>query len=75
MSRAAWRPDGPGSFLAPDGVRAVRDRSGGVWVRRGPRWTADGKLHIRWRVLVDEYGPVTDVTPAPPALKGRRAGE
>lgn len=62
MSARVWRPDGPGSFLAPDGVRAVRDRTGRVWTRSPTRWTANGSCYIRWRVLVAEYGPVTEAT-------------
>lgn len=61
MSTRSWVPDGPGSFLAPGGVRAVRDRSGRVWVRSATRWTADGSYYIRWRVLLDEHGPVTQI--------------
>lgn len=61
MNTRSWKPDGPGSFLAPDGVRAVRDQSGRVWVRGATRWTADGQHYVRWRVLLDECGPVTQI--------------
>jgi hypothetical protein len=55
-----WRPDGPGSFQAPPGVQAVRDRTGRVWRRSRARWTANGSHFIRWRTLVADYGPVTE---------------
>lgn len=61
MSTQSWRPGGPGSFLAPDGVRTVRDRAGWVWVRDATRWTADGRHYVRWRMLLDEHGPVTQI--------------
>lgn len=58
-----WRPDGPGSFQAPVGVAAVRDRSGCRWTRNTTRWTADGSHWIRWRVLITDHGPVTEELP------------
>lgn len=65
MSARTWRPDGPGSFQAPAGVRAVQDRTGRRWVRSRARWTATGSYFIRWRDLVADHGPVTEVgTPA-----------
>lgn len=60
MTTRTWRPDGPGSFQAPAGVRAVTDRRGRRWTRDGPRWTRDGSRWIRWRHLVAEHGPVTE---------------
>ncbi|MFI8535420.1 hypothetical protein ACIGMX_34885 [Streptomyces aquilus] len=60
MTSRTWRPDGPGSFQSPPGVKAVVDRQGRRWVRSGPRWTASGSHFIRWRVLVAEHGPVTE---------------
>ncbi|WP_146057588.1 hypothetical protein [Streptomyces sp. SM12] len=60
--RTSWRPDGPGSFQAPRGVRAVTDRTSRTWRRAGARWTADGMHHIRWRALVADHGPITDTT-------------
>lgn len=59
-----WRPDGPGSFQAPAGVLAVRDREGRLWTRGPTRWTCTGTNWIRWRVLIAEHGPVTEA-PAP----------
>jgi hypothetical protein len=59
--QTTWRPDGPGSFLAPDGVTAVRDRAGRLWTRGDTRWTADGSDWIRWRRLVADHGPVHEV--------------
>lgn len=67
-----WCPDGPGSFLAPADVRAVRDRDGRVWTRGHTRWTCTGSHWIRWRVLVAEHGPVTEVRP--PDRSGSPAG-
>lgn len=61
MARS-WRPDGPGSFQAPDDVRAVQDRTGRRWTRSGPRWTCTGSHWIRWRVLVADHGPLTEET-------------
>ncbi|MFD3574738.1 hypothetical protein [Streptomyces sp. NPDC058644] len=61
MSARTWRPDGPGSFCAPEGVRAVHDRSGHTWTRKGARWTRHGTHHIRWRVLVADHGPITEI--------------
>ncbi|MGW4043015.1 hypothetical protein [Streptomyces sp. NPDC004721] len=61
-SARTWRPDGPGSFQAPQGVQAVNDRTGRQWSRRGPRWTCTGSHFIRWRVLVAQHGPVTEAT-------------
>lgn len=55
-----WRPDGPGSFQAPNGVTAVTDSTGRLWTRSTTRWTRDGIRWIRWRVLVAEHGPVTE---------------
>ncbi|MDH6489597.1 hypothetical protein [Streptomyces sp. SAI-127] len=57
-----WRPDGPGSFQAPAGVTAVRDRASRLWTRDGTRWTCTGTRWIRWRVLVAEHGPLTEQT-------------
>ncbi|MCC9686924.1 hypothetical protein [Streptomyces sp. MNU103] len=65
MSARTWRPDGPGSFLAPPGVHAVHDRTGRLWTRDTTRWTSDGSSWIRWRVLVAEHGPVTEATGHP----------
>lgn len=65
MAARTWRPDGPGSFQAPDGVRAVQDRTGRRWTRSGPRWTSTGSHFIRWRVLVAEHGPLTEVATRP----------
>lgn len=62
MTARVWRPDGPGSFQAPAGVQAVTDRAGRRWAKSGPRWTCTGSRFIRWRVLVAEFGPVTEVT-------------
>lgn len=62
MSTRSWRPDGPGSFLAPDNVSAVRDRTGRLWTRNRTRWTCTGSHWVRWRVLVADHGPVTDET-------------
>lgn len=64
MTTRTWRPDGPGSFQAPTGVHRVHDRHGRLWTRSGTRWTC-GTHGIRWRVLVDAHGPVTEA-PAPP---------
>ncbi|MEV6081745.1 hypothetical protein AB0L80_42750 [Streptomyces sp. NPDC052069] len=63
MSQSTWRPDGPGSFLAPDGITAVRDRTGRLWTRGHTRWTTTGSHWIRWRTLVATHGPVADATP------------
>ncbi len=63
MTARSWRPDGPGSFRAPVGVHAVRDRSGRLWTRGSTRWTHTGTHWIRWRVLVAEHGPVTETSP------------
>jgi hypothetical protein len=60
MAARTWRPDGPGSFRAPPDVRAVHDRAGHLWTRKGARWTRSGTHHIRWRVLVADQGPVTE---------------
>lgn len=57
----SWRPDGPGSFQSPAGVTAVTDRTGRRWTKRGARWTANGTKFIRWRVLVADHGPLTEV--------------
>jgi hypothetical protein len=69
MTARTWHPDGPGSFQAPPGVRAVTDRTGRAWTKRGPRWTANGTKFIRWRVLVAEHGPVTEVPQRKPAAQ------
>ena len=63
MTARSWRPDGPGSFQAPDGVTAVVDRTGCRWTKNGPRWTCTGTRWIRWRQLVAEHGPITEETP------------
>ncbi|MFG3662589.1 hypothetical protein [Streptomyces sp. NPDC047706] len=55
-----WRPDGPGSFQAPDGVPAVTDRHNRLWTKRTTRWTSDGSRWLRWRNLVADHGPVTE---------------
>ena len=55
MSARTWRPDGPGSFLHPDGVTAVQDRTGRLWTRSRARWTTTGSNWIRWRTLVAEH--------------------
>ncbi|MGW4250468.1 hypothetical protein [Streptomyces californicus] len=47
MTAQTWRPDGPGSFLSPDGVTAVQDRTGRIWTRRTTRWTCTGAHWIR----------------------------
>ncbi|MEU5596607.1 hypothetical protein [Streptomyces sp. NPDC020298] len=60
MTARSWRPDGPGSFQAPAGVRAVTDRPGRRCSKDGARWTCTGSRFIRWRVLVAEHGPVTE---------------
>ncbi|MFJ5779754.1 hypothetical protein [Streptomyces sp. NPDC093094] len=60
MTLRTWRPDGPGSFLAPQGVTAVRDSTGRLWRRGTTRWTTNGSRWIRWRVLVAEHGPLTE---------------
>ncbi|WP_033307380.1 hypothetical protein RFN58_07085 [Streptomyces iakyrus] len=62
MTGRCWRPDGPGSFQAPEDVRAVTDRTGRRWTRSGPRWTCTGSHFIRWRVLVADHGPLTETT-------------
>ncbi|MFC8332793.1 hypothetical protein [Streptomyces olivaceus] len=68
MTARTWRPDGPGSFQAPDGVHAVHDNRGRLWTRNTTRWTCTGSHWIRWRVLVADHGPVTEV-PAHPAQR------
>lgn len=60
MTARTWRPDGPGSFQAPDGVAAVTDRSGRRWTRQDARWTCNGSHFIRWCVLVADHGPLTE---------------
>jgi hypothetical protein len=60
MAARTWRPDGPGSFQAPPGVHTVLDRAGRRWTKNGTRWTCTGSRWIRWRVLVDQRGPVTE---------------
>lgn len=60
MAGRSWRPDGPGSFQAPAGVTAVRDRAGRLWKRSRARWTHTGSHFIRWRVLVAEHGPLAE---------------
>jgi hypothetical protein len=62
VTARTWRPDGPGSFQAPVGVRAVRDRTGRLWTRGPTRWTANGSHWVRWRVLVADHGPLTEAT-------------
>lgn len=62
MTTRTWRSDGPGSFQAPAGVRAVTDKTGRRWTKSGPRWTCNGSRFIRWRSLVAEHGPLTEVT-------------
>ena len=42
MTPRTWRPDGPGSFLAPADVQCVRDRHGRLWNRGTTRWTTNG---------------------------------
>ncbi|MBP5906844.1 hypothetical protein F3K40_15405 [Streptomyces sp. LBUM 1478] len=79
MSARTWRPDGPGSFQAPEGIHAVRDNRGRLWTRNTTRWTCTGSHWIRWRVLVADHGPVTEATDHPaqratsrtPATSGR----
>lgn len=68
MTTSTWRPGGPGSFQAPRGVHAVRDRHGRLWTRGPTRWTATGSHWIRWSVLVAEHGPLAEA-----AAPGRRA--
>jgi hypothetical protein len=65
VTARTWRPDGPGSFQAPKGVRAVRDNRGRLWTRHTTRWTCSGSRWIRWRVLVADHGPVTEATDHP----------
>jgi hypothetical protein len=60
MTARTWRPNGPGSFQAPDGVRKVRDCTGRLWTRSTTRWTSNGTHWIRWRVLVAEHGPIAE---------------
>lgn len=60
MTARTWRPDGPGSFLAPNGVQRVRDRHGQLWTRGTTRWTSTGIHWIRWRALVANHGPITE---------------
>lgn len=60
VTARTWRRDGPGSFQAPPGVAAVRDRDGRLWTRGPTRWTANGSRWIRWRVLIADHGPVTE---------------
>lgn len=62
MTTRVWRPDGPGSFQAPAGVTAVTDRMGRRWNKAGARWTCTGSHYIRWRILVDQHGPLTEET-------------
>jgi hypothetical protein len=62
VTARSWRPDGPGSFQAPAGVRAVTDRTGRRWSKSGARWTATGSHYIRWKDLVAEHGPITEAT-------------
>lgn len=60
-----WRPDGPGSFQAPQGAHTVRDQHGRLWTRGPTRWTCTGSHWIRWRVVVAEHGPVTEACAFP----------
>jgi hypothetical protein len=64
VTARTWRPDGPGSFQAPPDVQRVRDRTGRLWSRNQPRtrWTSGSGPHIRWRVLVDQHGPLAEET-------------
>ena len=62
MTARSWRPDGPGNFQAPAGVRAVTDNTGRRWAKSGARWTANGSRYIRWRSLVADHGPLTETT-------------
>lgn len=57
-----WRPNGPGSWRHPVGVRAVRDQHGVLWTRGATRWSCDGRTWIRWYQLVEKRGPVEEVT-------------
>lgn len=61
MTARTWRPGGPGSFQAPPDVTAVTDRSGRPWTKHGARWTCTGSHYIRWRVLVADHGPLTEL--------------
>lgn len=63
MTARTWRPGGPGSFQAPPGINAVRDRAGRLWTRSRSRtrWTCGGP-HIRWHDLVREHGPIRKET-------------
>lgn len=74
MSARTWRPDGPGSFQAPDGVHAVRDKHGRLWTRNTTRWTCTGTHWIRWRVLVAEHGPVTEAADHPAQRRATSSG-
>lgn len=62
MTARTWRSDGPGSFQAPAGVTHVRDRTGRLWIKSGPRWFCGTVPYIRWCVLIAEHGPVTEET-------------
>lgn len=62
MSARVWRLDGPGWFRSPDGVTAVRDRTGRLWTRGPTRWTTNGSYWVRWKALVADHGPLTEAT-------------
>lgn len=58
-----WKPNGPGSFRAPEGVTVVADRQGIVWRKDGTRWTyGKDQDRIRWWKLVEVYGPLTEIS-------------
>ncbi|MEU8968091.1 hypothetical protein AB0D11_02250 [Streptomyces monashensis] len=61
-SARTWRPGTTDSLMAPAGVRAVTDRTGKRWTKRPGGWTTNRKQFIRWRLLVERHGPVTEAT-------------
>ncbi|MFC8271111.1 hypothetical protein ACFUJR_00920 [Streptomyces sp. NPDC057271] len=62
MSARRWHADSPGWFRSPEGVTAVRDRTGRIWTRHTTRWTTNGNHWIRWRTLVADHGPLSEET-------------
>ena len=56
---------------SPAGVTRVTDVAGRIWERRDDRWTTPGAGHCHWHVLLDEFGPLTEVlAPALPTELG-----
>ena len=56
---------------SPAGVTRVTDVAGRTWERRDDRWTTPGAGHCHWHVLLNEFGPLTEVpTPALPTEPG-----